>query len=341
MMRKILLFLTMALLLTQYGFSKPKDNFKFDAQAEFKLDDSDITGDKYYVEYELEGEIEMEYRFTDRLSATLAIELDRKDVDAEEISASYWIDEFQSLRAGLFDSSLVMNDFVKKKKELFFYDSPGVKYVKDSGFSNIDTGVEYKNRHFLGDNIQLDASAFFNSAHNESQFILTGYYNFLEGLDFIAFSVSYLPFVVHNVALGASSEYKYNNFIFDLKYYKNVERIVWSCEANIGTNLIDPVGYLHFPGEDDSWFASADVAFGYNIPFQQFTYTPALRCGILCPDLKYVDENRRLELMLGNWFHGKYVFVHLDGGVRFDTYKSGSLKTKVEPIWGINVCIKS
>ncbi len=340
-MRKFLIFLLLILISTDFISAKEKERFSLDAEAEFKLDDSDITGDKYYVEYELEGELEAKYRFTDRLSATLAIELDRKDVDAEEISVTYLIDDFSSLRAGLFDSSLVMEDFVKKKKELFFYESPGVRYVKESGFTNMDTGVEYKNRHFLGDKVQLDASAFFNSSHNESQFILTGYYNFMEGLDFIAFSISYLPFVVHNVALGGSSEYKYNNFIFDLKYYKNVERIVWSCEANIGTNLIDPIGYLHFPGEDDSWFASADAAFGYNIPLSNFTYTPALRAGILCPDLKYVDENRRLELMLGNWFHGKYVFVHLDGGIRFDTYKSGSLKTKIEPIWGINVCVKS
>ena len=340
-MRKILIFLLLILISTDFIFAKEKERFSFDAEAEFKLDDSDITGDKYYVEYELEGELEAKCRFTDRLSATLAIELDRKDVDAEEISVTYLIDDFSSLRAGLFDSSLVMGDFVKKKKELFFYDSPGVRYVKESGFTNLDTGIEYQNRHFIGDKIQLDASAFFNSSHNESQFFLTCYYNFMEGLDFIAFTISYLPFVVHNVALGGSSEYKYNNFIFDLKYYKNVERIVWSCEANIGTNLIDPVGYLHFPGEDDSWFASADVAFGYNFPFENFTYTPAFRAGILCPDLKYVDENRRLELMLGNWFHGKYVFVHLDGGIRFDTYKSDSLKTKVEPIWGINVCVKS
>ena len=189
-MRKVLFLLLVILILPQFGFCKPKDNFKFDAQAEFKLDDSDITGDKYYVEYELEGEIEMEYRFTDRLSANLAIEIDRKEVDPEEVSVSYWIDEFQSIRAGLFDSSLVMGDFVKKKKELFFYDSPGVKYVKDSGFTNIDTGLEYQNRHFIGDKVQLDASAFFNSSHNESQFILTGYYNFMEGLDFIAFSIS-------------------------------------------------------------------------------------------------------------------------------------------------------
>ena len=340
-MKKYLICITVLLLVATAVFSKPKDYFSLDAEVEFKLDDSDITGDKYYVEYQLEGELEAKIRFNDRLSSTLAIEIDRKDVDPEEVSVFYWIDEFQSIRGGLFDSSLVMNDFVKKKKELFFYDSPGVKYIKDSGFTNLNTGIEYVNRHFIGDNIQLDASAFFNSSHNESQFFLTGYYNFMEGLDFIAFTISYLPFVLHNVVLGGDDEYKYNNFIFDLKYYKNVDRIVWSCEANIGTNLIDPVGYLHFPGEDDSWFASADAALGYNFPFDKFIYTPALRCGILCPDLKYADENRRLELMLGNWFHGKYIFVHLDGGIRFDTYKSGSLKTKVEPVWGINVCIKS
>ena len=341
-MKRLFIVVTLLMLITSTIFCKPKDYFSLDAEVQFKLDDSDITGDKYYVEYQLEGELEAKIRFNDRLSATLAIEIDRKDVDPEEASVFYWIDEFQSIKGGLFDSSLTMNDFLKKKSELFFYDSPGVKYIKDSGFTNIDTGIEYSNRHILGDKTQLDAAFFFNSGHNESQFFLTGYYNFTEGLDFIAFTVSYLPYVVHNLAFGGEfNDYQYNNFIFDLKYYHNIDRFVWAAEANIGTNLIDPVGYLHFPGEDDSWFASADLAFGYNFRFEKFVYTPALRAGILCPDIKYIDENRRLELMLGNWFHGKYVFVHLDGGFRFDTYKSGSLKTKFEPIWGINVCIKS
>jgi len=340
-MKRLFIVVTLLMLITSASFCKPKDYFSLDAEVQFKLDDSDITGDKYYAEYQLEGELEAKLKLTDRLSATLAIEIDRKDVDPEEASVFYWIDEFQSIKGGLFDSSLTLNDFLKKKQELFFYDSPGVKYIKHSGFTNIDTGVEYSNRHILGDKTQLDAAAFFNSAHNESQFFLTGYYNFTEGLNFIAFTVSYLPFIVHNVAFEGSSEYKYNNFIFDIKYYRNVDRIVWAAEANIGTNLIDPVGYLHCPGEDDSWFASADLAVGYNFNLSNFVYTPALRCGVLCPDIKYMDENRRLELMMGNWFHGKYVFVHLDGGVRFDTYKSNGLKTKVEPIWGINVCIKS
>ncbi len=302
-MKRLFIILALILFMTGTAFSKPKDYFSLDAEVQFKLDDSDINGGRYYVGFQLEGELEAKLRFNDRLYATLAVEIDRKDVDPKEASVFYWIDEFQSIKGGLFDSSLTMNDFLKKKSELFFYDSPGVKYIKDSGFTNIDTGVEYSNRHILGDKTQLDAAFFFNSGHNESQFFLTGYYNFTEGLDFIAFTVSYLPYV--------------------------------------GSNLIDPVGYLHFPGEDDSWFASADLAFGYNFRFEKFVYTPALRAGILCPDIKYMDENRRLELMLGNWFYGKYVFVHLDGGLRFDTYKSDSLKTKVKPIWGINFCVKS
>ena len=242
-MKRLFIALTLLVLITSTPFCKPKDYFSLDAEVQFKLDDSDITGDKYYVEYQLEGELEAKLRFNDRLSATLAVEIDRKDVDPEEASVFYWIDEFQSIKGGLFDSSLTLNDFLKKKSELFFYDSPGVKYIKDSGFTNIDTGIEYSNRHILGDKTQLDAAFFFNSAHNESQFFLTGYYNFTEGLDFIAFTVSYLPFIVHNVGFGGGGEtYQYNNFVFDLKYYHNIDRFVWACEANIGTNLIDPVG---------------------------------------------------------------------------------------------------
>ena len=151
-MKKFFIFLTLVLLITGTAFSKPKDYFTLDAEAQFKLDDSDITGDKYYVEYQLEGELEAKLRFNDRLYATLAIEIDRKDVDPEEVSVFYWIDEFQSIKGGLFDSSLTMDDFLKKKSELFFYDSPGVRYIKESGFTNIDTGIEYSNRHIFGDN---------------------------------------------------------------------------------------------------------------------------------------------------------------------------------------------
>ena len=148
-MKRFFALMLVMMLVASALSAKPKDNLSIDVQAEFKVDDSDITGDKYYVEYQVEGELEVKYQFTDRLSATVAVEIDRKDVDPEEISATYWIDEFSNIRAGLFDSSLTMNDFLKKKQELFFYDSPGVKYIKDSGFTNLDTGIEYKNRHFL------------------------------------------------------------------------------------------------------------------------------------------------------------------------------------------------
>ena len=174
-MKRLLIVITLLMLIAGTLIGKPKDYFSLDAEVQFKLDDSDITGDKYYVEYQVEGELEAKIRFTDRLSTTLAIEIDRKDVDPEEVSVFYWIDEFQSIKGGLFDSSLTLNDFLKKKSELFFYDSPGVKYIKDSGYTNINTGIEYSNRHIIGDKTQLDAAFFFNSAHNESQFFLTGY----------------------------------------------------------------------------------------------------------------------------------------------------------------------
>ena len=148
-MKRLFIVLTLLVLITGTLFSKPKDYFSLDAEAQFKLDDSDITGDKYYVEYQFEGELEAKLRFNDRLSATLAIEIDRKEVDPEEVSVFYWIDEFQSIKGGLFDSSLALNDFLKKKQELFFYDSPGVKYIKDSGFTNLDTGIEYQCQRML------------------------------------------------------------------------------------------------------------------------------------------------------------------------------------------------
>ncbi|MCQ2603488.1 MAG: hypothetical protein MJ215_00380 [Spirochaetia bacterium] len=340
-MKKIFIFIAVLILVT--GILPAKESrFKINPKVEFSLDDSDVTGDKYYLEYELEGELEVKYNFTDRLAAILNVELSRHDVDVEEISVLYDFDEYNRIKGGLFDSSLVMEDFLKEKYEIFHYDSPGVMYIKELGYTSNNTGIEYKSRRFLAEKIGFDAAFFFNPSHNETQFFLTGYYNFEEERNFISLTASYLPYVVHNVALGGSSEYKYNNFIFDLKYFNDTEHFVYTAEASIGSNLIDPVGYLHFPGEEDSWFAAADAGIGYNFQFSKFTYTPALRCGILCPDIKYMDENRRLDLMLGNYFHGKYIFVHLEGGFRFDTYDKGDgVKTDVDPIWGISFCLRS
>ena len=78
-MKRLFIFLALLLLVTGALFSKAKDYFSLDAEVQFKLDDSDITGDKYYVEYQLEGELEAKIRFNERLYATLAIEIDRKD----------------------------------------------------------------------------------------------------------------------------------------------------------------------------------------------------------------------------------------------------------------------
>ena len=143
-MKRFFIFLALFLLITGTLFSKPKDYFSLDAEVQFKLDDSDITGDKYYVEYQLEGELEAKVRFTDRLSATLAIEIDRKDVDPEEVSVFYWIDEYQSIKGGLFDSSLTLNDFLKKKKRALLLRFSGSQVYK--GFRLYQH--RYRNRVF-------------------------------------------------------------------------------------------------------------------------------------------------------------------------------------------------
>ena len=87
-MKRLFIILALILFMTGTAFSKPKDYFSLDAEVQFKLDDSDINGGRYYVGFQLEGELEAKLRFNDRLYATLAVEIDRKDVDPKEAIAT-------------------------------------------------------------------------------------------------------------------------------------------------------------------------------------------------------------------------------------------------------------
>lgn len=101
-MKKILILFTVLILCSVSLFAAREDRIKFDAEVEFKLDDSDVTGDKYYLEYELEGTFTAEYMISDRLSTILSMEIDRKDVEPDEVSVVYAFDELSWIKGGNF-----------------------------------------------------------------------------------------------------------------------------------------------------------------------------------------------------------------------------------------------
>lgn len=339
-MKKTFFLFIIFFLLSAAVFGKD-EKLKVSTEVGFALDSNDIHGDKYYLEYELDGILKAEYALTDRLSTILSIELDRYETDVDEISVLYEISCSQDIKGGVFDSRLTLNDFLKKRYEMFFFDAPGEEYIQDLGWVMFNNGIRYIHRDFLKDDLDIETSFFFNSSHNETQYFLTAFYNFERTRHFAAFTVSYLPFWLHRIIFGKGDEYVYNNFIFSGKYFRYTDTWVLAGEAALGNNLIDPIGFLHFPGEDKSLFASADFYLGRNLYAADFIYTPALRGGVLFPDIKY-GENRRIEIMLGNFIRGKYIFFHLDGGIQFDTYDDGGgLVTDFEPVWGISFCIRS
>lgn len=98
---------------------------------------------------------------------------------------------------------------------------------------------------------------------------------------------------------------------------------------------------LQFPGNDNSFFAFADFAAGINLYSKSFIYTPAVRCGVLFPNVEYMYTNE-IEILLGNYLRWRYIFLHIEAGVRFDTYKDkGNLVTALEPAWGLTFTVKS
>lgn len=242
---KIFVFFTCVILfITPALFSSEK--FKVDGEAEFEFNDSHIVADQFFTNYDIKGKIGLGFLLTKQWEIFLEVELDKYELDVEEISVKFsWIkNATHSIRAGRFEGDLVLNDFLKKRYELFSLKTPGVKYIEDLGYENFNTGIEYKAENFIWSEFDMSFSFFFNAAHSEPQFIFSGIYNIDESLHFVALTASYLPYVKHQVALGGGAENQFNNILFDLKYYKYGESIVLAGEAAFGKNLIDRSGWL-------------------------------------------------------------------------------------------------
>jgi hypothetical protein len=177
-------------------------------------------------------------------------------------------------------------------------------------------------------------------AELEFQFDL-GFILHLDGNDsYLGFLSAYFPAIVHELGLGEKSKYPPHNFVVDLFWLNLEDRIIYGLELTSGTNLIDPIGLLHYPGADTSVFLGADAYLGYRIGTKDKRWTPKLRYSILFPDLT-VMESQQMEIRLGNEFgFGGSIKLHADFGLGIDTfYSNGDLYTQLSFLWAVNFLV--
>jgi hypothetical protein len=133
----------------------------------------------------------------------------------------------------------------------------------------------------------------------------------------------------------------FHNFSADLVFSNYENDFLYGVEVTGGSNLIDPIGFVHFPsGGDYTVFLGADLHAGYRFRFADINWIPALRLSVLFPNAE-VMECQEMEFILGNTLvYNDVVFLYLDAGLRINTfYQSDTLYTQLEMIWGIRLAV--
>ena len=106
----------------------------------------------------------------------------------------------------------------------------------------------------------------------------------------------------------------------------------------MANNLIDPVGYIHFPGDGEAgWFFGSSAYAGYPIGEEKFVWTPGLLFSMLIHELD-IPESNSIKVGTGNKFEwDDYFSVNMELGLGINTYYDPNLITALELLWGITL----
>jgi len=307
--------------------------------------DQDRAIEEYYS---LGAEIKLYIEPTDRWKFKLELDAGTDSVKAEEIWGKHRTPH-TSLKLGTFENNLLLDDRISSRESLFAADNAVRTRMNLMGwYSPAATGAEFgwdQAGKLPGGYVHL----FLNAAGSEFMAVT--------GLDFscgengpsAGVTGAYYPYIIHDLWVDDSASHTrdhyflFNAFLADLADEK---RLLYKMEVTAGTNLIDPIGYIHYPGDSGvSWFFGTDLSAGYTFQSEKddFRWTPGLGASFLIHDLTAAETNSA-EIRLGSrlsW-HDRF-YMHFDLGIRIETlYDTDEdydpyLATELEALCGISV----
>ncbi|MCQ2603490.1 MAG: hypothetical protein MJ215_00390 [Spirochaetia bacterium] len=339
-MKKIFILCLIFLILPFYTFAEKR----FSITPEFKIDSNDdMDRDDFY---NLKGSLRLKFQATDDIDLVFKPELDKYDVDIDEISARIRFLDRNTIKVGKFENILSLDDYLDSYNRIFARKNIVTRELDDQGYLSDAIGAkyEYRNRHDDG------FGGFIHAMYIPSQFepqVNGGFYWQSKDEDMLAgIFGAYYPFINHK---GWGNEHACpteNNFMGDLVYMDYRKALIYGAELTIGTSLINPVGKINFdPDTDHPAFWGADAHVGYRVRFNDdLNWLPALRGTVLFPEISEMDCNR-IEALWGNQFtYKKVVKLHVDGGLgivtKHDYSDDNDVKTKLEWRWAVSLDIK-
>lgn len=317
---------------------------QFTIKPEFELSTNDEKAKDDF--YNLHGTMRFKFQATDDIELVFKPELDKYEVDIDEISAKYTFLEKHSVKGGKFENLLTLDDYLGNFDRVFARKNLVTREVKDQGYVSHAIGLKYEYRDRSKDGFGGFAHVVYVPSQFEPQLNLGFYWQDQREELLAGLFASYYPFINHENWGSEHCKSQKNNFIGDLVYSDYRSKIVYGVELTLGSNLINPVGHINYdPDTEYPAFAGADLHCGIRVNMTDFIeWLPALRCTMLIPEISEAKCNE-FEVIWGNQFSYKeHVKLHLDTGIgiktKYDTYGDDDLKTKLDWRWAVSLVIK-
>ena len=317
---------------------------QFTIKPEFELSTNDEKAKDDF--YNLHGTMRFKFQATDDIELVFKPELDKYEVDIDEISAKYTFLEKHSVKGGKFENLLTLDDYLGNFDRVFARKNLVTREVKDQGYVSHAIGLKYEYRDRSKDGFGGFAHVVYVPSQFEPQLNLGFFWQDQREELLAGLFASYYPFINHENWGSEHCKSQKNNFIGDLVYSDYRSKIVYGVEFTLGSNLINPVGHINYdPDTEYPAFAGADLHCGIRVNMTDFIeWLPALRCTMLIPEISEAKCNE-FEVIWGNQFSYKeHVKLHLDTGIgiktKYDTYGDDDLKTKLDWRWAVSLVIK-
>jgi len=317
---------------------------QFTIKPEFELSTNDEKAKDDF--YNLHGTMRFKFQATDDIELVFKPELDKYEVDIDEISAKYTFLEKHSVKGGKFENLLTLDDYLGNFDRVFARKNLVTREVKDQGYVSHAIGLKYEYRDRSKDGFGGFAHVVYVPSQFEPQLNLGFYWQDQREELLAGLFASYYPFINHENWGSEHCKSQKNNFIGDLVYSDYRHKIIYGAEFTLGSNLINPVGHINFdPDTEHPAFAGADLHCGIKVEMTDYIqWLPMLRGTMLIPEISEAKCNE-FEVIFGNQFSYKQnVKLHLDGGLgivtKYDTYGDDDLKTKLDWRWAVSLVIK-
>jgi len=329
--------------------AKEHDEKKTDLNTKFYFKtDQDRAVSEYFA---LGAELELHFDVSDQWELEMEVDAATDKIQLEEIWGKVKLAP-ASVKFGMFENDLTLDDRLSSTEYLFSTDSIIRKRLEYMGwYSPAATGVLAR-RNYKDGELPFSgyAHVMFQPSGREVQADLGLYYPYGGEDTWLGISGAYYPFFIHSNWIGSDNSYTQDhNFLIQAAVadFSDEALFIYKGDITLGNNLIDPVGFIHYPGEEGvSWFLGSDLFAGLPLISGDFVWTPALNASFLIHDLSTPEAWSSSIRMGSRLAWNEMFFIHVDTGLEIDTrYDSDAdqnqkLVTGLEVLWGIKIQVR-